>query len=110
MVGHDIFSSDNNNNKDDDDDEKSLFDKAKDKAKDKVKDKLGDVTADIADGVADKIGIADWYSLHILDACWGQFRPNATAPSPGLNITNCTQSSVSCKLKPRPLCPVRWTS
>jgi hypothetical protein len=94
MIGHDIFSSDKDKNEDDDDDdENGLFDKVKDK----VKDKVGDVAADIADGVADKIGIADWYSLHILDACWGEFRPNATAPSPGLNITNCTQSSVSCK-------------
>ncbi len=99
MIGHGLFSGDkdkSSNGKGDDDDG-GLFDKVKDKFKDKV----GDVTADIADGVADKIGIADWYSLHILDACWGEFSPNASAPNAGLNITNCTQSSVSGKLYPR---------
>ncbi|EFY99024.1 SUR7 protein [Metarhizium robertsii ARSEF 23] len=71
---------------------------AKDWVEDKtdgVKGKLNDITGAIADEIAKKIGIKQWYSLHIMDSCEGYFQPNATAPGAALNVTNCTSSSPS---------------
>lgn len=60
-----------------------------DDKKDDAKDKLNQLTGSIVHG----LGVPDWYSLHIMDACQGQFEPNPTAPNAGLNTTNCTASS-----------------
>lgn len=62
-----------------------------------AKDKINDVTGKIADKLAKKIGVKEWYSLHIMDSCEGYFAPNATAVNAGLNITNCTSSSPARK-------------
>jgi hypothetical protein len=45
---------------------------------------------ELADMLAKKLGIHEFYSLHLMDGCDGYFEPNATAPSPGYNVTNCT--------------------
>ncbi|TPX18899.1 uncharacterized protein E0L32_011377 [Thyridium curvatum] len=50
--------------------------------------KLGDK---FADKLADEIGIHEFYSLHVMNACEGEFAPNATAPGAGYNVTNCTE-------------------
>jgi hypothetical protein len=65
--------------------------------KDEAKDKINDVTGEIADKIIKKIGISEWYSLHIMDTCHGSFQPNGSVPNAGLNITNCTSSSPSRK-------------
>lgn len=52
---------------------------------------LGDLGDDIADKLAAKLGIKEFYSLHVLDACEGDFAPNATAPDAGYNVSSCTQ-------------------
>lgn len=56
-----------------------------------VGDKLDDIADDIADKLADKLGIKEFYSLHVLDACEGEFSPNATTPGAGYNVTKCTK-------------------
>ncbi|KAM4056733.1 SUR7/PalI family protein [Hirsutella rhossiliensis] len=62
--------------------------------KNDVKEKLNGVVGNITE----HLGVPDWYSLHIMNACEGQFEPNPTAPNPGLNMTNCTASSPAHRL------------
>lgn len=38
-----------------------------------------------AGGLARRLTVPDWYSLHVMAACQGNFEPG-----PGLNVTNCT--------------------
>ncbi|KAL6884180.1 actin cortical patch SUR7/pH-response regulator pali [Trichoderma longibrachiatum] len=98
MLGQDMFQSDDSSDSSssDDDDGDSLWDKITDKVddiKDDVKGKISDIIGDIADDLADELGINDWYSLHIMNACMGSFGPNATTSHYKLNTTNCTSSS-----------------
>lgn len=93
----DINGSSSNGTDDDDD---GLLDKVKDKwheVKQDIEKEINDITGDIADELADKLGISEWYSIHVMDACEGQYKPNATAPHAGLNTTNCTDSSVNSR-------------
>ncbi|KAJ0305180.1 hypothetical protein COL5a_010217 [Colletotrichum fioriniae] len=71
----------------------SFLDKFIDGVGDKVSDILNDIGNDVADRLADELGISEWYSLHLMDVCHGQFSPNVTAPNVWLNVTNCTQPS-----------------
>lgn len=61
-------------------------------------DKLSDLSGNIAEELADKLGLSQWYSLHVTDFCQGLFTPNATTVQPSLNVTNCTRSSPSGKI------------
>ncbi|KAM5348401.1 hypothetical protein ACJ41O_008225 [Fusarium nematophilum] len=97
MLGHNMLDSDSDastNEEGDDDD--SFFDKVSDKwdeVKGDVKDEINNITGNIADELAETLGISEWYSIHVLDACEGSYKPNATSPGAGLNVTNCTDSS-----------------
>jgi hypothetical protein len=101
MLGHNMLNVGDgaaNNTKDGDKDE-GLLDKAKNKWKDikeDIKEDINKFQGDIADELADKLGISEWYSIHVMDACMGQYKPNATAPGAGLNTTNCTDSDPNC--------------
>ncbi|KAI1853221.1 hypothetical protein JX266_001927 [Neoarthrinium moseri] len=55
-----------------------------------ISDELDDIADDIADELSEKLGISQWYSLHVMTACEGQFAPNATTPGAWYNTTNCT--------------------
>ncbi|KAH7328129.1 actin cortical patch SUR7/pH-response regulator pali [Stachybotrys elegans] len=59
---------------------------------------LNDLTGGVADILADEIGISEWYSLHVMTYCQGQYRPNATAHNAGLNVTECSDSSPDNRL------------
>ncbi|KAM7188455.1 Actin cortical patch SUR7/pH-response regulator PalI [Naviculisporaceae sp. PSN 640] len=52
-------------------------------------DKIDDINNEIADRLADRLGIHEFYSLHVLTICDGEFEPNATAPEAGKNVTSC---------------------
>lgn len=54
---------------------------------------IGDVGDDVADKLADELGIEQFYTLHIMDLCQGDYAPNATAPGAWMNVTNCTGES-----------------
>ncbi|RFU75213.1 hypothetical protein TARUN_7017 [Trichoderma arundinaceum] len=102
MLGQDMFQgddkSDSSDDSDDNDDDDGFFDKLKDKVHDlgdDAKGKLSDLTGDLIDDIADELGISDWYSIHIMNACQGGFGANATTTHFILNVTNCTQSSPS---------------
>lgn len=104
MVGHNLFDKDTKK----DGGKRGLIGDAKtwiDGKKDDAKDKLNEISGDIADKLAAKLGISQWYSLHIMDSCEGNFAPNATALGAGLNITNCTSSGPASKLAPLQFLP-----
>lgn len=52
---------------------------------------LGDIEDDIADKLAEKLGIHEFYSLHVMDVCEGEFTPNVTSPDAKFNVTSCTK-------------------
>ncbi|KAL6836631.1 actin cortical patch SUR7/pH-response regulator pali [Trichoderma sp. SZMC 28015] len=96
MLGQNILSSDEKSSNDDDDDGESLWDQftdGLDDLGDAAKGKINDIAGDIIGDIADELGISDWYSLHVMNACWGGFGPNATASHFQLNTTNCTTSA-----------------
>lgn len=120
MIGHNMFTLDedskDDDNKDDeddndDDDDGGFFDDLGDdisdtwddvqqSVEDKLKEELNDITGSIADELAETLGVAEWYSMHVMSSCEGYFKPNATA-SKGLNITECSRTAPNGK-------PLRW--
>ncbi|KAJ2903741.1 uncharacterized protein MKZ38_009393 [Zalerion maritima] len=52
---------------------------------------LATVANDAADKLADKLGIHQWYSLHVMNICQGAFTPNATAVGAGYHVSGCTE-------------------
>ncbi|KAI0132278.1 SUR7 protein [Xylariales sp. AK1849] len=55
-----------------------------------IGDELNDIEGDIADKLSAELGISQWYSLHVMNACEGNYAPNATSPGAWFNTTNCT--------------------
>ncbi|KUI73509.1 hypothetical protein VM1G_09089 [Cytospora mali] len=51
---------------------------------------LNDIGNDVADKLADELGIEQFYSLHVMDTCEGNYAPNATTSGAWANVTNCT--------------------
>ncbi|KAK6224642.1 SUR7 protein [Colletotrichum tabaci] len=70
-----------------------FLDRFVDGVSDRVSDIINDIGNDVADRLADELGVSEWYSLHLMDVCQGDFAPNVTAPNAWLNVTNCTQPS-----------------
>ena len=68
------------------------FNKLKNKIDNKIENALNNVTGSIADELAKELGISEWYSVHVMDSCDGNYKPNVTAKSPSLKVTNCTHS------------------
>lgn len=69
---------------------------------DELGDKFDDIKDDLqdaaADQLADALGIEEWYSLHILNMCMGNYAPNATEDGASKNATECTRRKAMCKL------------
>lgn len=104
MIGQNLFESDSKSDKDKEKEKEGskggLLDKFRDKIddiKDDVKGIIDDIASDLVGDLADKLGVSDWYSVHIMDACQGDFTPNGTASSPRLKVKNCTDSSPAGK-------------
>ncbi|KAI0007998.1 hypothetical protein F4779DRAFT_589021 [Xylariaceae sp. FL0662B] len=55
-----------------------------------ISDQLGDIADDFADKIAEELGISQWYSVHVMTVCQGDFAPNATTPDAWYNTTTCT--------------------
>jgi hypothetical protein len=99
MIGHNVLDVDDSASTSENEDD-SIFDKITgkvDDVKNDIKGKINDITGDIADELADTIGISEWYSIHIMATCDGQYKPNATSPGAGFNVTNCTNSAPESK-------------
>ncbi|KAI1207966.1 uncharacterized protein F4807DRAFT_160689 [Annulohypoxylon truncatum] len=58
-----------------------------------ITDELNDIIGDVADKLSQELGISQWYSLHVMTACEGNFAPNATSQGAWYNTTNCTAQS-----------------
>ena len=111
MIGQNVFDiggdddeSAENEEEDEDDGDGGLFDDIKDDVSDTIDDVKDDITDKInekgdeaADALADRLGVSEWYSIHVMSACEGNYEPNATESSPSLNITDCTDSSPTCE-------------
>jgi len=54
-----------------------------------IADKVNDIGNEIADELADRLGIHEFYSLHALTICEGDFSPNATTSGADRNVTEC---------------------
>lgn len=54
---------------------------------------LNDIGNDVADKLANELGIDQFYTIHVMDLCQGDYSPNATVNNPSYNITNCTTVS-----------------
>ncbi|KAI0099912.1 actin cortical patch SUR7/pH-response regulator pali [Nemania sp. FL0031] len=71
----------------------SFFDQISDAGHDlgnEITGEINNLTNGVADDITKKLGISEWYSLHVLTLCEGMFAPNASSPSAGYNLTNCT--------------------
>ncbi|CAG9937218.1 unnamed protein product [Clonostachys rosea f. rosea IK726] len=98
-IGYDVIKSSSSNNSSNDDG--GFLDSLKDKwndVKQDVTEKINDVVGDVAGDVAESIGISEWYSIHVMGACEGDYSPNSTVSSASLNITNCTASEAGFRL------------
>ncbi|KAI1177433.1 actin cortical patch SUR7/pH-response regulator pali [Nemania sp. FL0916] len=79
----------------------SIIDGAEDLGQDigdDITDGLNNITGGIADKFIEKLGISEWYSVHILSGCEGMFAPNASEPGAWFNLTNCTAPQAGFKL------------
>ncbi|KAI0023086.1 hypothetical protein F4780DRAFT_777208 [Xylariomycetidae sp. FL0641] len=69
-----------------------------DELEDKIGDAINNATNAIADKLAGALGISEWYGLHMMTFCHGNFAPNATAPGAWFNTTNCTATSSGVRI------------
>ncbi|KAG8162259.1 hypothetical protein KVR01_008024 [Diaporthe batatas] len=52
---------------------------------------LQDIQNDIADKLAKELGIKEFYSVHLVDLCQGDFSPKPTDPDATFDVENCTE-------------------
>ncbi|CZT03737.1 hypothetical protein WAI453_009018 [Rhynchosporium graminicola] len=67
-----------------------FFGDLKDNVTNKIENEFNELVADVADKLAKELGIHQWYSLHLMDMCEGEYKPNATAKGVSKNVTNCS--------------------
>ncbi|TVY26756.1 hypothetical protein LHYA1_G004413 [Lachnellula hyalina] len=60
---------------------------------DTIEGDLNGILNDVADKLSKKLGIKQWYSLHLMDSCEGTYAPNATEKGADLNITTCSNET-----------------
>jgi hypothetical protein len=65
-----------------------------------IENDLTPIENDLADKLASKLGIKQWYSMHMMDLCEGVYSPNATVSGAWYNVTSCTNKTAMCKLQP----------
>lgn len=70
----------------------------KDNVTDSVEGEFDDLVSDVADKLAAELGINQWYSLHLMTLCHGDYKPNATAREASKNVTSCTHRTAMCEL------------
>lgn len=54
-------------------------------------DALNQIGNDITGKLSKELGIEQFYSLHIMDLCEGDYAPNATASNQWRNVSSCTK-------------------
>lgn len=53
-------------------------------------DEVESIRDDLADQLSAKLGVQQWYAVHLTDLCYGNFTPNATAANSTWGASNCT--------------------
>jgi hypothetical protein len=86
-IGHRILESNENQHKDK---ESGGFLDHIDDTKDTILDKVDDTIGDATSLIMDKLGIPEWYSIHIAKFCYGSFNHSTTA---ALVTTGCSKAS-----------------
>ncbi len=71
---------------------------------------FNDIVGDVADKLAKKLGIHQWYSLHLMDLCYGEYKPNATEKGANKNVTKCSNATVMCKFSRSILPSNEWNA
>jgi hypothetical protein len=71
----------------------SFFSNLVEDTKDELVDTLNEIGNSVADRLADELGIHEWYSLHLMDMCYGAYKPNTTAPGASKNVSRCTETT-----------------
>jgi hypothetical protein len=69
-------------------------------AREKASDLIDSATAEaneLIDKAAKKLGIKEFYSLHLMNMCEGYYKPNASTPNAGTNVTECSNQTAMCK-------------
>ncbi|KFY75281.1 hypothetical protein V499_04742 [Pseudogymnoascus sp. VKM F-103] len=51
---------------------------------------FNEIRGDVADKLAEKLGIHQWYNLHMTDMCMGTYTPRATDEGAKMNVSRCT--------------------
>jgi hypothetical protein len=72
-------------------------------AREKAAELLASTTAEVGeliDKAAQELGIKQFYSLHLMNMCEGYYKPNASTPHAGTNVTECSNQTAMCKLPP----------
>jgi len=64
---------------------------------DAITDQVNDVIGDAIDSVTEELGISEWYSLHVMNWCEGDFAPNTTVVGAWYNTTNCTERAAGIR-------------
>jgi len=95
--GHDLLPTTNQSNGEDNKRGNPIGDLTNG-AVDKVTQGLNKIDNDIANKLASAIGIAEWYSFHLMNFCQGTFEPDATASNTKLNVTKCTNLSTGYRI------------
>lgn len=55
-----------------------------------AQDFANDLIGSAADAVTDRLNISDFYAVHVMNYCEGEFEPNGTDPSASKNTTHCS--------------------
>jgi hypothetical protein len=55
-----------------------------------IENDLTAIENDLVDNLAAELGIKQWYSLHLMDMCEGDFSPNATTLHASYSAYSCT--------------------
>lgn len=72
-----------------------------------IGDELNGIAGNVADGLAGKLGIKQWYSMHLTTMCEGTYTPSATTSGARLNVSSCTHPEAMCKIQLR-LPTISW--
>ena len=56
-----------------------------------AQDFANDLIGSAADALTDRLNISDFYAVHIMNYCEGEFEPNGTAPGASKNTTRCSR-------------------
>ncbi|OBT93632.1 hypothetical protein VE01_08068 [Pseudogymnoascus verrucosus] len=55
-----------------------------------IMNEFNEIRGDVADKLAEKLGIHQWYNLHMTDMCMGTYTPRATDRGAKMNVSGCT--------------------